>query len=268
VQYDRAQFGQTEHFLSIYAQHLTSVLASCRELEQHPWAWIAKPLSFSEEEEVLRCLEEFLVVIKEATDKCQLLDETAGIPLARGLKGLESAGYGLSLLPEPGGVLIEDLLFSSQSIPNRQAIVAFIDQVELFRSGVARLSESASDVNALLDASTAGRLTAALSFVSKWAIDGHSVARTREVLRAAVETTTLLEEARSSFQVLLTTIGCETEANLSTAALLLGTLALVENAPFELFYLRQPTFESENTCLLYTSPSPRDLSTSRMPSSA
>ena len=28
------------------------------------------------------------------------------------------------------------------------------------------------------------------------------------------------------------------------------------------------TFQKENGCLLYTSPSPRDLSTSRMPSSA
>ena len=32
--------------------------------------------------------------------------------------------------------------------------------------------------------------------------------------------------------------------------------------------LFDPTFLSNNICLLYTSPSPRDLSTSRMPSSA
>ena len=33
------------------------------------------------------------------------------------------------------------------------------------------------------------------------------------------------------------------------------------------FYTR-PSFEESHNCLLYTSPSPRDLSTSRMPSSA
>jgi len=247
VQRDRAQFAQTEHFLSIYAQHLSSVLASCSQLEQHPWAWIAKPLSFTEEEEVLRCLEEFLVVIKEATEKCQLLDGTAGIPLARSLQGLESAGYGLTLLPEPGAVLIENLLLSCQANANRQALVAFIGQVELFRSSIARLRESVSDVHALLDASTADRLTAVLGFVSKWALDGYSVARTVELLKAAVETTVALEEAQSCFQALLTTIGCQAEPNLNTANLLLGTLTLIESAPFELLHFRQPTFESENT---------------------
>ena len=30
----------------------------------------------------------------------------------------------------------------------------------------------------------------------------------------------------------------------------------------------EPDFDTPNNCLLYTSPSPRDLSTSRMPSSA
>ena len=39
------------------------------------------------------------------------------------------------------------------------------------------------------------------------------------------------------------------------ATLLLGTVAV-------------PTFQAISVCLLYTSPSPRDLSTSRMPSSA
>ena len=32
--------------------------------------------------------------------------------------------------------------------------------------------------------------------------------------------------------------------------------------------VRQPVGDNQNSCLLYTSPSPRDLSTSRMPSSA
>ena len=33
-------------------------------------------------------------------------------------------------------------------------------------------------------------------------------------------------------------------------------------------FVSSPTYNIVNTCLLYTSPSPRDLSTSRMPSSA
>jgi very-short-patch-repair endonuclease len=246
VQYDRTQFVQAEHFLSIYAQHLASVLASCSDLEQHPWAWIAKPLSFAEEEEVVRCLEELQLVIKEATEIFRLLDDQAGISLARSLKGLESTAYGLTLLPEPGGVLIEGLLSSCQSSQSREAIADFILQVEVFRSGVARLSESTANAHALLDASTARELTATVGLVSKWALDVYSVAQTRELLKAAVETTALLEKSRSAFEVLLTTVGCDADSRLSTAGSLLRTLGLVENAPLEFLHMRHATFENQN----------------------
>eukprot|EP00831_Metopus_contortus_P026805 TRINITY_DN22705_c0_g1_i2.p3 TRINITY_DN22705_c0_g1~~TRINITY_DN22705_c0_g1_i2.p3 ORF type:complete len:100 (-),score=19.54 TRINITY_DN22705_c0_g1_i2:141-440(-) len=46
-------------------------------------------------------------------------------------------------------------------------------------------------------------------------------------------------------------------------------LAIMEDEqPFSLLPISEPPSGSHKTCLLYTSPSPRDLSTSRMPSSA
>jgi hypothetical protein len=126
--------------------------------------------------------EDLLVIIKQVNETCELLDDTAGVPLARSLKGLESAAHGLTLLLEPGGLLSEDLLFPCRTAGNRQAIVAFISQVEMCRNDLARLSASTTDPSSLLDASTAGRLTAVLGLVSKWAIDGHTVAQTRELL--------------------------------------------------------------------------------------
>ena len=52
-------------------------------------------------------------------------------------------------------------------------------------------------------------------------------------------------------------------------ALLLSILVIVELVFERYFFQRAITWQTELvTCLLYTSPSPRDLSTSRMPSSA
>ena len=66
VQYTRTQFTQTEQFLSVYAQHLTAVLAPCNSIDQHPWAWIANPLDFAEEERVQGLLRGFLTTVRNA----------------------------------------------------------------------------------------------------------------------------------------------------------------------------------------------------------
>ena len=54
----------------------------------------------------------------------------------------------------------------------------------------------------------------------------------------------------------------ETSSLLIDISLHLGSLIAV------IFYFRKELFDLRNNCLLYTSPSPRDLSSSRMPSSA
>src|ERR1017187_3246936 len=91
VQYSRTQFTQTEQFLSVYVQHLTAVLAACKSIDQHPWAWVTKSLGFSEEEQILGLLEEFLTAVQEADRWCGQLQETAGIVLHRTAHGLERA---------------------------------------------------------------------------------------------------------------------------------------------------------------------------------
>jgi hypothetical protein len=78
VPFTRIQFTQAEHFLSVYAQHLAAVLAPCKTVDRHPWAWIAKPLQFEEEDRVLDLLTEFLSVIRKADECCERLHEVAG----------------------------------------------------------------------------------------------------------------------------------------------------------------------------------------------
>lgn len=122
VQHTRTQFTQTEQFLSVYAQHLAAVIAPCNAMDQHPWAWITRPLGFQEEESVLASLPEFLINARKAEECCELLQDTVGLTLTPTKYGLEHAAYTLALLPNSGGAIIEDLLAPCQIAANRATI--------------------------------------------------------------------------------------------------------------------------------------------------
>ena len=247
VQFTRIQFTQAEHFLSVYAQHLAAVLAPCKTVDRHPWAWIAKPLQFEEEDRLLDLLTEFLSVIRKADECCERLHEVAGITLTRTEHGLDHAAYTLALLPQTGGAVIEELLTPCRSAANRQKLTQFAGQVESFRTGFDRLSTVTGNVNPLLDAQVAGELSDALDCMRQWGLEGHAVARIRTLLDASGETAKHLAEAHSSFRVLLTIVGCDAPVTLSSAALLLETVRIVETAPYERLHFRLPAFEHERT---------------------
>ena len=114
-------------------------------------------------------------------------------------------------------------------------------------SGFEDLSASAGDVNAILDGQAADELSGALETLGRWGLDGQSVAELRNLASVSAETAKLLGEAHASFRVLLTVIGCEAPASLSSAGLLLETVRIVESAPFERLHLRHASFENENT---------------------
>ena len=53
MQADRAEYARKESFLALYGQHLAAVFTVSPDLSQHPWSWLAKPLSFDEEERLV-----------------------------------------------------------------------------------------------------------------------------------------------------------------------------------------------------------------------
>lgn len=246
VQFTRIQFTQAEHFLSVYAQHLTAVLAPGDAIDRHPWAWIGKPLHFEEEDRALDLLKDFLAIVRKADECCQRLHEVAGITLTRTPRGLEHAAHTLALLPQSGGVIIEELLTPCRSAATRQKLTEFAGHVETFRSGFDKVFAATGNVNPLLDGQTASELSEALECLRQWGLEGYSVAGIRELLGASAETAKLLREAHSSFRVLLTVVGCDVPATLSSAALLLETVRIVDSAPFERLHLRLPAFEQEH----------------------
>jgi hypothetical protein len=247
VRFTRTQFTQSEQFLSVYAQHLAAVLAPCNSIEQHPWAWISKPLDFEEEERALDALGEFLATVRKGDEVCEHLREIAGITVARTGHGLEHAASTLALLPNPEAMLIGDLLARCEIATNRQLLAGFVEHVESYRDGIEALSSSTSTSSPLLDAQTAAKLSAALDCLRHRGLEGHCVAEIRALLKASIDTARLLQEAHSSFRVLLDIVGCDAPAALSSVTFLLETVRIVDTLPFDRLHFRQPAFEDERT---------------------
>ncbi len=247
VSYTQTQFTQAEQFLSVYAQHLTAVLAFCASVDVHPWAWIAIPLDFAGEERIQCLLRDFVARVRSGEECCEALEESAGIILSRTLHGLEHAAHTLALLPSSGAALVEDLLEPFRASENREAVRAFIEQNESFRRGVERLSAYASTISSLLYPETAGALARARECLRQWGLERHSVSEIKALLEECEDTARLLEEALFSLNVLLNVMGCEASVTLSSVGFLLETARLVESAPFDQLHLRRLSLENEGS---------------------
>lgn len=246
VRFTNNELASTENFLSIYAQHLASVLGSGTRVEEHPWHWVGKLLSFAEEERVIGCLEELVRTLNDATEACRLLDDTAGIVLAHSLKGLTSTAYGLTLIPESVS-LPSDLLPSCRDAGVRARLNEFIGLVERFYELKQQLGESVSDVDALLDSAKATRLSNAIGSVDKWGIGGLSPAQAKGLLNTIRDAAESFRNAQSSLQALLAVIGCEVTIDLPNAVNVVATLRALEDAPVDTLHLRQSALERDGT---------------------
>jgi hypothetical protein len=94
---------------------------------------------------------------------------------------------------------------------------------------------------------TARKLASALECLRQWGLERHSVTEIEALLDATTGTARLLEEAHSSFRLLLNVMGCDAPVTLASAGFLLETVRIVETAPLEQLHLRQPSFKSERT---------------------
>ena len=111
-----------------------------------------------------------MATLRQADKHCDALNESAGLTLIRTSRGLEHAAHTLALLPQSGGALIEELMTACQSAENRGLLSEFIRHIEVFRAGLATMSASAVNVNALLDAHDAEELSHALECFSRWGL--------------------------------------------------------------------------------------------------
>ncbi len=245
-QYSRSKYIQAEQTLSIFVQNLSLLLASAGDsLDRHPFAWIARPLGFEDEEKLLSLLEAVRTTLNEAEGYGIKLRDNCAIALAQSIHGLESAALMLARLPESGASLIDGLLAPCQNAETRLGLATFVGYAESYSRFSQRLALSVNNVAPLLDQSNAAELSGAFQCLRRWGLEGHPVTEIKDILALSRETLKHLKEAHSSFRALLSMTGCEAPATLASATYVLETIRILEASPFELLHMRHPVFEED-----------------------
>jgi very-short-patch-repair endonuclease len=247
AEYSQQRFTETEQFLSVYARHLSTVLLAGGSISQHPWGWIAKPIAFNDEEQIISILEELVETVTSAELCCKDLLAGARIEITQTSNGLSKSASMMALLPVSGGPLVERLLVPCQSSQNRASLSNFSDKVEMYQGALKQLRTGVNQPGSLLNAKTADLLSLTAEDVRSWGLDGLSVAEIRKLRDETVETAKIVQEAQQSFQTLLAVIGCEVPPKVAASSLLLTTLSMLEALPLEVLPFRLTAFENEQT---------------------
>jgi hypothetical protein len=245
----RTQYAQREQFLSVYAQHLTSVLQVCLELAEHPWAWIARSLTFEEEERVLDLLSDLLGALDELNGLCQTLKQTAAILLEPTIGGtIHHAQQVLAELPEAAQDLDGYLLEPCRGAECRAMLWEFVRDVENAAALFQTLGEVAAHPEVLLRDDTLQGLTTAFEVIKAFELQKLTCSQLRNVLASRKAAETILSEAGDCLSKLETALSCQSTLDAQGARLVLNCLRLLEGAPFEVLHFRAPSLESDGAC--------------------
>jgi very-short-patch-repair endonuclease len=245
AKFTRTDFAAVEELVSIYGQTLAGLLENCASLEKHPWAWVTVPLGIDKEAEIFNSFPEILSTLERAEDSLQRLEETCGFAFVHSGHGLEAAGKILAALPESEEGILEKILTPCQAPTTRQKLAQFANSVETYHAFQEKLTSVSIHPDTLLEPEIDGTVADALKCLGRWRLEDHEVEDLLHTWKIASETAKLLENANSSFSMLLGILDCDLKPTHSAITYLLGFVRVLDSAPFEVLHLRKPIFERE-----------------------
>lgn len=246
LNFTRTEYAQREQFLSVYAQHLTAVLERCPGLGEHPWAWVAKVLTFEEEEQIVNRLGGFLQILHEAKECRRNLYETVGISLDESINGIRRAREFLVTLQDPGATLNQYLLDPCRDAWNRAILQDFVRDVESARSALRVLKAATAHHEPLLRSDVGHGLAAAFETTRVMGLQTRSCSQLRDLFERRTAAEMALSEAENCFVALQTFLGCQADFNEPGVESVLNCLCLIESAPLEVLHLRAPSLETDS----------------------
>ena len=244
-QYTRAQYAAKEQLLSVYAQHLATVLRVCSSLQEHAWAWVTKLLSFEDEDRVIDLLSSFAQMLNDADGLLITLKKLTGIALENSIAGMRMASEIVAGLPEPDAIVNSDLLESCSDINGRQMLGAFVSEVEDALTQFHALQAVFEDPKQLLRSDIVQAIADAFGIIKTLRLHSYSLAQLRDVLASGQSTEAALSEAQTSLTSLQSLLGCETPSDSHGITLLRSCLRLLEIAPFDCLHLRTAALEAD-----------------------
>jgi len=246
LKFTRTEYAQREQFLSVYAQHLTAVLEICSGLGEHPWAWVAKVLTFEEEEQIVELLGSFLQILREAEECRHNLSEKVDISLEESINGIRRARELLVDLPDAGDTLNQYLLEPSRDLRNRAILLDFAGDVENATSALLVLKAATVHHESLLRSDVAQGLAVAFETISGSELQKCSCSQFRDRLERRKAAEMALSEAANCFVALQAFLECQADFDEPGVESVLNCLRLIESAPLEALHLRTPSLEKDN----------------------
>ncbi|MBI3681089.1 MAG: DUF4011 domain-containing protein [Acidobacteria bacterium] len=247
LSFTRSKFDEARQFLSEYENRLAGIQRVTTKHGEHPWAWLAKVLTFAEEIKVTDLLTKFSKTLGAAMKLWQSVAETAGLDLNDSIRGLNAAHEFLGKLPQQTGAVNRDFLESCRDIGTRQRLHEFVKAVEAARVLHADLGKATAqgDPRTLLHEEHARRLSLAVEDLKALGLDKHECSRLPDLLAAMREAEKTLSEADQGYAALQALLGSQLAFSTSGVELVLHCLRLIESAPTDVLHLRTASLEAD-----------------------
>ena len=245
AKFTKTGFAGIEELTTVYGQTLAGILESCNSLEMHPWAWVKSPLGIDEEARIFNALGEISATLRQIEEYLKELEESCGIAVVHSGHGLEGAEAYLAKLPEAEENILEQLLQPCLIPSTRQQLSGFIGQIETYCASYTRLTPITFEPDTCLDSGFDREISDALECLRRWKLDDHDVADLLRIWKVTSESAKLLDDAHSSFRLVLGVLDCDVVLTHSAIIYVLEFVRILESAPLDILHLRKPGFASE-----------------------
>jgi very-short-patch-repair endonuclease len=248
TQFSRSEYLHSEQFLAVYAQHLSSIVAPSQQLNEQPWAWVNKPLSFDEEQACLGFVDTFLTALRNARRCFGLIQDTIGLSLSTRTQDLQRVRDLAAALPLRAGALKDVLLVPCNDAITVGALAQFVKNVEDFRNASGHISAAGSHGVLLFEPNTAERLRENFHSLQQLGLEDYSFGDLKTAYRQNQAAQLTIEQAPRSFSTVISLLGFDALPTLETLGPLLMAYKITEeDLPVEILHLRSASLQADGT---------------------
>jgi very-short-patch-repair endonuclease len=244
-QYTRADFSAKEQLLATFAQHLAIILSQAETVETHPWNWVSRPISLTEEENLCDLLKALISVL-ESTERTLSSIAVFGIePVSACHVALGGLTRFVSILPEIPIGLNTALVHHCRDSKGRAELQEFAGAVECASLCHQQLQKAFSDPEKLLHTDAVNALKHALSLLDTLSKRDENLEALRNRASELENAAQKLLNALPALCAIEELLGFKQSVDAARVALLIAFVQLLEDAPQESLYLRSEQIKTE-----------------------
>jgi hypothetical protein len=247
VAFARSDLDAAEQCLVDFAHHFGAVTQRWPSTDQHPWAWVGKPLLFKEEEHLVSELDRLTKAITDAQETLLTLDTEYDIASGGPPAGLQILTDGVEALRANAKGVDPGLAHASRDRTVRADLRVFVTDVEAAQEAKRAIGACCEDgeTTPFVGQHATGhvaRATAELRTVGPRALN---IGALEEMLDRVVALEAELATAHRAFTEIAVLVDCSASSDSRTASLLASAFDVLEAAPLELLHRRSEALEAD-----------------------